>query len=239
MLRPHFKFAFLVLGLAAFSGCDIDGALHVQQSTTLKDKKGRAVILAAGQTYKASIAKDGDMINFHITTNGKESVLKLSPPPRTTIPKRDGEVIITAARSGQPVDIDGKLVTTESDGPDMRDSQTCSAIAQIRVCQQVPQPTPAGQPPVTREECHFESQTVTGQQEIEVHDHISTTTATVDLLVPNSQTLVGEFNGDRSSSSRVITWAGRCVTAYDDPRDRWPGGGWAPRPGPGGRPPRH
>lgn len=219
-----FKAGLLLLGLAALTGCDIDGTLTVNQSANLVDKKGRAVPIVAGQSYRTELGKDGDKVKLNIEIAGKEREIRLSPPPGTKLPKYAGELLIPAARSGQPVDFHGVIDTQDSDGSDLRGSQSCTTTAQIRVCSQVPVPTPAGAPARTEERCSFESRSVTGNQEIEYHDRTTTTTADVRLLLPNTQSVVATFSGSRSSSQQIITWSGRCETPYDG----GPGGhgGW-------------
>jgi hypothetical protein len=227
MKLTSLKAGVLLLGLTALTGCDIEGGLHVNQSATLIDKTGRQVPIVAGQTYRTELGKDGDKLKFNIEIGGKEREIRLSPPPGSKLPKYAGELTIPAARSGQPVDFHGVIDTQDYDGRPQRGTQSCTTTAQIRVCQQVAVPVPAGRPPRTEERCSFENRTVSGNQEIEYFDRTTTTTADVQLLAPSSRSVVATFNGSKSSSQRITTWSGRCETPYD-------GGGWD-RPG---RPPR-
>lgn len=219
-----FKASLLLLGLAALTGCDIEGSLNVNQSVNLVDKKGRPVPIVAGQSYKTELGKDGDKVKFNIKINGKEKEIRLSPVPGTKLPKYAGELMIPAARSGQPVDFHGVIDTQDYDGRNQRGSQSCTTTAQIRVCSQVPVPVASGAPARTEERCSFESRTVTGTQEIDYYDRTTTTSADVRLLLPNTQSVVATFSGSKSSSQKIITWSGRCETPYDG--------------GQGGRPPR-
>jgi hypothetical protein len=219
----NFKTGLVLLGLAALTGCDIGGSLHANQSISLVDKKGRPVPIVAGATYEAKLGKDGDKVKLEIKVAGQEREVRLTPPPGAQLPKYAGELSIPAARSGQPVDFHGVIDTQEVDGIDQPGSQSCTTTANIRVCQQVPVPVPAGAPAQTEERCSFEPRTVSGTQEIQSHNRTTTTSANVQLFRPNTQTIVATFAGSRSSSQQIITWTGRCETPYD-------GGGWDRRP---------
>ncbi len=231
-MNHSLKAGFLLLAVAALAGCDIEGGLHVNQSATLIDKKGRQVPIQAGATYRTELGKDGDKVKFNIEINGKEREIRLSPAPGTKLPKYSGELTIPAARSGQPVDFHGVIDTQDYDGRPQRGTQSCTTTAQIRVCNQVPVPVPTGAPARTEERCSFENRTVSGNQEIEFYDRQTVTSADVQLLAPNSSTVIATFTGSKSSSQRITTWQGRCETPYDGG-----GGGWGPRPprGPGRR----
>ena len=216
----------LCLGVAVLSGCDLTGTLAAKNQINLVDTKGRPVAIAPG-SYKTKLGKDGDhKVKFNVNVGGKEREIRFNLAPGQSMPKYVGDITIPAATSGQSVDFHGIVDTQESDGIEMGGSQTCTTTAQVRVCKQVPT-TRNGQP-ATIEQCDFEPQTVTGNQEIRHHSHVSTTTATISLLTPGTQDEVGHFEADHSDSNDVITWTGRCITAYDSPGR---GGDWNRGPG--------
>jgi hypothetical protein len=227
MSKILFQSALVIVGLVVLSGCDMDGTLQARRSVTLLDKKGRAVELTAGQTYKAELGKDDGKVKFDIKVNGKEKELRLALPPGAKLPKYEGELMIPASHSRQPVDFYGVINTDVYEGSDSRGTQSCTDQARVRVCKEVP--TTRDGRPATEERCDFELRTVSGTQDIVYHDKVTTTSAVIQLLVPNTRDEVARFDGSKSSSDRIVTWTGRCETPYDHGGH----GGWPDRDRPG------
>lgn len=200
MIKPITRSLIVLLGLAALTGCDMPGTLSVNQSVTLVDKKGRQVPIVAGQRYKAELGKDGDNVKFNIKIDGKEREIRLPIPRGSKLPKHDGELTITAAQSGQPVDFYGLVETNVSESRDQRGYQSCTVQIQVRVCRQYG--------------CNYEWRTVSGQQEVVYYDRTSVTSAHVSLRAPGTRSAKAQFEGSNSSTEQIITWAGRCETPY-------------------------
>ena len=200
MIKPITKLIVICLSLAALTGCDMEGTLSVNQSVNLVDKKGRQVPIVAGQRYKTELGKDGDKVKFDIKIDGKDREIRLPIPRGAKFPKYNGELMITAAQSGQPVDFYGVVETKVYEGPDRRGYQNCTVQIQVRVCR------PEG--------CNYEWRQVSGNQEVIYYDRTTVTSGHVSLLAPGTRTVRAQYEGSSSSTEQIVTWAGRCETPY-------------------------
>lgn len=199
------------VALFALAACDLPGSLTATQSFSLKDKKGRVVPLEAGRSYNAAISKDDGMLKIEIkNVYGNDYKVLVPPPAGQTIPEQEGEIFVSAAQSGQPVDMHGIMNTAFDRGPDQYGSQRCYEYRPVQVCQQVWVQDNHGGHYVYQ--CHMEQQQVPGDQEVVYHVERETRTGTIHFMQPNKSTTVGQFYGQAVSTNNVVTWQGYCRT---------------------------
>lgn len=206
------KSVALAVASMTLMACELDGKLTANQDLVLKDKKGRALLLQAGRTYKSSIEKDGSILEIDIKLNGDEKKVRIRPAAGQSVPKQEGELFVSAAQAGQPVDFHGILNTDYSQGPERSGSQACSKQVQVEVCSEVLRTRPDGTT-YYDEVCNWQTQTLSGQQDIEYHYLTTTTTGELRLLNPGTQVEAAKFYGQASKTEQVITWSGNCRVA--------------------------
>lgn len=191
------------VALLTLTACELPGTLSANQNVNLVDKKGKAVALQAGMSYNASIEKEDGMLEIDIDVNGKERKIHVRPAPGQQIPQEEGTLFVTAAQSGQPVDMHGVLNTDYQQGPEQYGQRTCYEQRPVRVC-------------ATNQQgqyvCWTEYQQVQGRQDVRYYNLRTTRTGTIHMLNPGTSNVAAQFNGRSVTDESVITWQGYCHT---------------------------
>lgn len=185
----------------ALTACELDGALTARQNTQLIDKKGRVLQLQAGASYSSSIEKKDGMLEIDIDINGKERKVQVRPPAGQPVPQEEGEMFVTAAQSGQPVDLHGILNTDYVRGPDQWGYRRCQEVRQVQVC---------GYDQHGKYVCRWENRYFYGDQEVRYYNLTTTRTGEIRLLNPGTNVEAAKFYGRSSGTQQVITYEGFC-----------------------------
>lgn len=195
------KSLMIATALVTLAACELPGTLTANQNVNLVDKKGKTVSLQAGGRYSASIEKEDGMLEIDIDVNGKERKIRVRPAPGQQVPQEEGELFITAAQSGQPVDMHGILNTEYDRGPEQYGRRTCYRQMPIRVC---------GTNQHGQYVCWTEYRNVSGDQDVRYYNLRTTRTGTIHMLNPGTSTVAAQFNGRSVNDESVITWEGHC-----------------------------
>lgn len=197
------KSLMIATALVTLAACELPGTLTANQNLNLVDKKGKVVALQAGGSYEASIEKDDGLLEIDIEVNGKGRTLKVRPAPGQQIPQDEGTLFITAAQSGQPVDMHGVLNTDYQQGPEQYGQRTCYEQRPVRVC---------GTSQNGQYVCWTEYRQVQGYQDVRYYNMRTTRTGNINMLNPGTSTVAAQFNGRSVKDEQVLTWQGYCRT---------------------------
>ena len=197
------KSLMIATALVALAACNLPGTLTANQNVNLLDKKGKVVALQAGRTYNASIGEDSGLLEIKIDVDGKDRKLKVRPAPGQQIPQEEGEMFITAAQSGQPVDMHGIMNTDYERGPDQYGQRTCYEQRPVRVC---------GTNQQGQYVCWTEYRQVQGYQDIRYYNVRTTRTGDIHMYNPGTSKLAARFTGRSVSDEQVLTGQGYCRT---------------------------
>ena len=195
------KSTMIAVALVALVACELPGTLTANQSFNLVDKKGKSVSLQAGRSYEANIEKEDNVLEIDIKVNGKTRSVKVRPAPGQQVPQEEGEMFVTAAQSGQPVDMHGVLNTEYERGPEQYGQRTCYEQRPVRVC---------GTNQQGQYVCWTEYRQVQGYQDVRYYNMRTTRTAVIHMLNPGTHNVAAEFNGYDASNEQVMTWQGYC-----------------------------
>jgi hypothetical protein len=195
------KSLMIATSLVALVACELPGTLTANQNVNLVDKKGKVVALQAGHTYNANIEKEDELLEIDIDVDGKGRTVKVRPAPGQQIPQEEGEMFITAAQSGQPVDMHGILNTEYNQGPEQYGQRTCYDRVPIRVC---------GTNQNGHYVCWTEWRQVQGYEDIRYYNLQTTRTGDIHMLNPGTSNVAAKFHGRSVTNASVITWQGHC-----------------------------
>lgn len=195
------KFLMMITALVTLAACELPGSLTANQNVNLVDRKGNTVALKAGQTYEASIEKDDGLLEIEIEVGGNDRKIRVRPAPGQQIPQEEGELFITAAQSGQPVDMRGVLNTEYSQGQEQYGQRTCYDRVPVRFC---------GTNQNGQYVCWTEYREAQGYQDVRYYNLRTTRTAVINMLNPGTSRVAAQFDGYSSTDEQVITWEGYC-----------------------------
>lgn len=199
------KSAMIAVALVSLVACELPGTLTANRNLNLVDKKGKVVALQAGMTYNANIEKEDDLLEIDVDVNGKKHSVHVRPAPGQTIPQDEGDMFISSAQSGQPVDMHGVMNTDYERGPEQYGQRTCYEQRPVRVC---------GTNQNGQYVCWTEYRQVQGYQDVRYYNLRTTRTATIDMLNPGTNNVAARFNGYSATDESVLTWQGYCRTGY-------------------------
>lgn len=191
----------IATALVTLSACELPGTMVAYKDVKLVDKKGNAVPLQAGMSYKANIEKEDDLLEIEVEVAGKTRKIRVKPAPGQQIPEEEGTLSISAAQSGQPVDMVGTLNTEYDQGPEQYGQRQCWERVPVRVC---------GTDNQGHYHCWIEYRQVAGYQDVRYHNVRTTRTGDIQMVYPGQSSLAAQFNGRSVTDQSVITWEGRC-----------------------------
>lgn len=203
------KFIALAFALVAFSACEVDGTLTVQQPLTMTAKKNKSVTLQPG-SYRAEVEAHDDKLEIEVKVGRDEKKITLRPADGQTLPKRNGQIFIPASQSGQSFDLNGVVNTVSVNGNKVWADQSCTAYRPVYVCQTVVVGYDRYGNPIWRQVCRTENQPYPGRQEIEYYPVTTTTDVDMAFLNPGTTTQLAEFGGTRTTVRNVYTYRGPC-----------------------------
>tara|TARA_R110002072_G_scaffold64203_8_gene159920 strand:+ start:7393 stop:7992 length:600 start_codon:yes stop_codon:yes gene_type:complete len=187
-----------ILGL---TGCvKLDGSLEVHEAIRLKSTKGMKTIPVGNHEAKLSWKSEKE---FRLKlTEGRNKKFEFSVPDGMKLPQHRGEVSLTAAQTGQPVDIKAQINTKRSRTSTRYESERCHISRTVTRCHTDDQ----GQ-----RICRDHTVTYSGYRRVQYH-YVNTYTGFVmELSEPNAAEIKATFDGRDVSSRKVIEFEGRCI----------------------------
>jgi len=183
--------------LVALSGCDnVGGQLKVRKALVAV-VDGQAATIPAG-TYNATIEGSANIfktqISLDLALKGGTGHILFNVPSGVAVPKEDGELKLTAAQSGQPFDMDGKIATNVQEGSVQSGVESCTRNETEQRCD--------------GSSCHTETITITGQQDVQYHSE--DTIRDVNVTISKAGAVLATFSGERDDSSKVYDYQGAC-----------------------------
>lgn len=191
----------IATAIVTLAACEMPGTLTANQNVNLLDKKAKVVSIQAGQTYKASIEKEDDTLELDIDVNGKQRKVRFRPAIGQEIPQEEGELFISSAQSGQPVDMHGVLDTEYTQGQEQWGQRNCYERVPVRVC---------GKNQQGQYVCWTEYRQVQGTQDVRYYNRRTTRTGVIRLLNPGTSKVAARFDGRSVNDEQIITWQGHC-----------------------------
>jgi hypothetical protein len=202
------RFLLALASVGLLGACDdIDGTLSVTKAFSLKTKK--ETISVSANTYRADFKYDENdrELEFEIKDlqNGEDVKSKFIVPAGRTIPRDNGEFMLTAQEMGQSFDLHGTLNTTsETDGP-YRTSESCTYQLPERICYRECVPRRGCS---TR--CYTQYRTYYGYRDVEYDVTTTHRKVTAEFLTAGTNESLANFAGERTDSYRRYTYTGNC-----------------------------
>lgn len=188
----------LVLFALLFSACEkIEGQLNVTREFKLKNSKGDTHLIRVG-TYSADIKpKTKDKITLRLNNDSDEKFIFRH---EGNIPD-NGTFTIPSSVSGQPVDLNGSVVTTVSNSEIRETVESCTYTEPVQVCY----PAPQG-----GVNCTIQHRTVYGRQWIQYYDRQTFKNVHLNVMSSGSSLNSADFHGDIAYSDRIILRQSMC-----------------------------
>lgn len=174
---------------------NVKGSLDVQQTLTLKAKRGK-VTMNSG-SYDAEIKiKRRNKIDLETRVNGKKQKIRFSLPSGTSLSADGGSLRLRADEINQPVDISAEVrkETVNVGEIEKYPNQGCEGIVRERQCRN----TPSGQ------ECVVKKVMIYGEREIWWQKVEDFTDVELTMISPDSQETLAVFKGRKSEGKRSV-----------------------------------
>jgi|GEM_PF-5341258 len=211
--------------LAGLVGCDgLKGHLTVNSQLTLKDKKGKEVILAKRGTRNAEVkitGEPGRNQELEIKTKndqGKKITVKIAAPAGVILPTSNGEFTLVGNQIGQTVDVKGTLTSGHHDSESVSSIEACTHVYRRQVCQQQPRRDRNGAivldrngRPMMDNVCRTEDINLQGRREIVSHTSTDSLAGNLTLLEMGTSNVLAAFSGGKSNSYQVVEAKGPCI----------------------------
>ena len=181
-----------------FTGC-VGGNLQVDQSITLKARKGKKVELSPGNS-KANISFKHffGKRNLILKVDGQKKV-RFKVPKGTQFPSFEGELFLSSDQTGQDYDIYSSVNTDVFNGPIRNYARACGETRFYRQCVINEQ----GERTRVRKSYYLRGSQV-------VYAYNQTTTKYVYSELSSSGDQVAKFNGQNTSTREIIDHADPC-----------------------------
>ncbi|WP_127713985.1 hypothetical protein [Halobacteriovorax sp. HLS] len=193
------KLLILISALALFTSCDtLTGNFSALDNISLKDSKGKTVVIEQG-SYLESKVKLKSKKRIRLIVEGITYEFKI--PRGVKIPTDNGQINLTSAQVNQPYDIAGDIRTEVEHGDTIRDRESCTWDEPYTVCE-----VDAN----GRRVCRTQYRRRNGWKDVQFHYDIISKYLEVSFLVPGSETIVADFDGDERYYQKVYEYEGRC-----------------------------
>lgn len=197
--------------LIAVSGCewDVAGTITAQQPLTFnydtsakemakRAKKGKELtkVLPAGQ-YAAKIELEKDEMDLKAANVEVKFVL----PKNIALPKNGGHVVIPAASTAQPYDIDADVKVDVTQSQETRALESCTEAVPYEDCSC----SATGQVV-----CSNRTAYLSAQMDVSYYYVYTQRDIELKFMTAGTTTSNGQFNGVRNESEKIYTYKGAC-----------------------------
>lgn len=203
----------LVSGLALLAGCKstqgnltIVHPLKVNATVTQNwgDDSGSTEIreqtIDTGKyDMEVQVKSDRELL-LRVKANGTTD-LYVNVPEGVKIPTTTGDFEIPAAKSGQPFDLQGKVVVLQSESPVQRGTEICTVRRDQTVCSTGPN---------GHTQCWIQTVTYTGQRQVEFTVFTTERSLLLSFLAAGTADAQANYSGSRKESERRYSYAGIC-----------------------------
>ncbi len=207
------RFLMAAAMAVSFVGCDdIKGTLNVQQQLTLKDEKGKLVVLQPG-AFEAAFDLDEDENERELEikvkdARGKKHEADLPIPTSVAIPRVAGSFVLTGSQTGQAFDLQGEIQTDERNSGPIDTTESCTYTEPVRRCWTEEFVGRDGRKRRERR-CEWVNETRWGMREVTYHTVTTTVRGTAEFVDANVG-VIATFQGSNSHSIRYNDYVGRC-----------------------------
>jgi len=182
-----------------------DKNLKFVHSTVFGNEKTKTV--PAG-TYRTSFKfSSDDKVKFTFNREGDDIEVKVKLPENRSFPRERGVINLPASQSGQRYDIRGSVDTRYSQSGVTRTTESCSRTVYRRSCTTV---CDGGNRRSCRQVCDRIPVTIYGRQDVEFRYSYTDRSLELELTVPRSDEIVGDYNGQDRETNKVYLYQGRC-----------------------------
>ncbi len=153
------------------------------------------------KAYFSFKSKKRAKLTVKIKKNTKIEI-PLKIPAGAELPNYNGSFSLLSEQSGQPIDIHGDIVTTESTSGSFTGTDSCTYQDWEMVCHTV------GNPPTPV--CSHQSVTKYGRQYVEYYYQYTNTHLELTVQAPGSNYVLADYDGTRNAEDKIVTYRGEC-----------------------------
>jgi hypothetical protein len=204
----------ILMTILCLVGCnELKGSLQVTQQMTLKDKKGKEIILQPSVIEAKLEFEDKDEKGKEIDLefkdiNGKKKEVEFVVPPGIYIPDREGSFELKSSQSGQAYDLLGEVHTDVDVAGPYNTTEYCTVSVREWVCRNVHFTDREGKRR-HRRQCGYEYVSRSGRQDVTYRVTTTTVNGKADI-VDGARGTIATFTGSASQSVRTNDYVGTC-----------------------------
>lgn len=197
MKSSSLKFVLAISGLLILNACKTyDGQLEVRQTLEFNEKKNNFI---EPGLYDAKLKIDSETsttLTVAVGSSSKNPKIKFKIPKQEKLPEDNGPFELSAAQTGQPYDIRGDLKTTVTQSDEKMGYESCQYHDYVYDCYYQ-----GG-----KKHCGYFYKEMRGERCIRYYNRYRDQVIAFDLLISNSKTSLGKFEGSHRSTERIILW---------------------------------